>query len=310
MSEQRRYESQQDVTMSGTSGHAAPSPSPVPSISASAYGQQFAAPRPSPSPAPLTHHTSYGSHGSGSHSAMPQTPMYQSQGSYSQYNSASTPVAQHSNALASFAHAQYQSQTAPRPVVSASNSGHANVYNPPRAIEVYTLPDAGNNAIAPEIRSQFHTDAWGRILFYTTPPLTNNDPVPAEKQTLGHSLRYLADKARNKQSDAAKRKARELELEAKAIEASKRVKIEQEIERQAMIEINTQLIKKWSYNIDAGTDELYKELHGENWKEVREQDLARLALEQEKATLTKKENLKFETERTAGKELKITGRGL
>lgn len=289
--------------MSGTG--LAPSPSPAPSITASqsVYGQQFANPRPSPSPAPLTHQTSYGSSHS---SAMPQMPIYQSQGTYNAYNTASTPVAQH-NPMATYSHTQYGSQTAPRPVAQSSNS-HSNAYNPPRN-EVFILPDAGNNAINPEIRKQFHTDDYGRILFYTTPPLANSS-IPAEKAALGHSLRYLADKARNKESDALKRKERDAELQSQSIETSKRAKLDQELAVKSTIETNTTLIKNFSNNIDVGTDKLYQDLHGEQWKEMRDRDIAKLVVEQEKASLAQKENLKFREELEMGKEFRIGGNNL
>lgn len=309
MSEQRHYESPRDTTMSGT-GYAAPSPSPAPSISASqsGYGGQFTAPRPSPSPAPLTHQNSYGSHGSGT---MPATPMYQSAGSYNQYNTASTPMASLSNAMANYSHVPYQSQPAPRPVLSASNShsGHPNAYNPPRISEVYTLPEAANNAIAKEIRDQFRTDEMGRVFFYTAPPLVIN-PVPAEKQNLGHSLRYLADKARNRQSNAQKRKAYEEEREAEALQKSKRAKVDQETGLQAEIETNVNSIKKWSQAVDVGTDAIYQDLYGESWKEMREAALASLSIEQEKATLKQEQVKRFENERKVAKELRLPGRGL
>ncbi|KAF8866168.1 Bromodomain-containing protein [Acephala macrosclerotiorum] len=305
MSERPRHDSYNDISMSNTPGHIAPSPSPMPSIpqSQSAYGQQFAATRPSQSPAPLTHQTSYSSHGSGSHAA-PQTPHYQPQSAYSQYNSASTPVAQQANPLANYA--QYQSHTVPRPVTTAStsHSTHTNAYNPPRAVEVYTLPEGANNAIAPEIRAQFHTDDYGKILFYTAPPLDIN-PLPENAQRLGHSLRYLADKARNRAADAEKRKARELEKEAEAVERSKRQKVEAEIAQNAMIEKKLNAIKIWSKGMDAGTDELYKQMNGENWQEVRDADQARLAVLQDQATGKEKENQEYQKARAEEKDLKI-----
>ncbi|KAE8450030.1 hypothetical protein EG329_007169 [Mollisiaceae sp. DMI_Dod_QoI] len=307
MSERPRYDSHNDISMSGTPSGIAPSPSPMPSITPgqSAYGQQFAATRPSPSPAPLTHQTSYGSHSSGSHAAAPQTPSYQPQSAYNQYASASTPVSQHANPMANYT--QYQSHTAPRPAAATTNSHPAHtVYNPPRVVEVFTLPEGANNAIAADIRAQFHTDDYGKILFYTAPPLDIN-PIPEEKQSLGHSLRYLADRARNKQADLKKRKARELELEAAAIETAKRTKIEAERQQQSIIENSLKAIKSWSKEMDSGTDELYKQLDDENWKQVRDLDQARLAVLQDQATRTQKENQRYQKERVNEKELKING---
>lgn len=242
---------------------------------------------------------------------MPSTPMYQSQGSYNQYNTATTPMASHTSALTSFAHAQYGSQTAPRPALSTSNShsGHSNVYNPPRTIEVYTLPEPANHAIPKEVRDQFRTDEKGRVLFFTAPPLAVN-PVPADKQKLGHSLRYLADKARNKQADAQKRKEYEEWKQNEAKNASKRIKLEQENQLQTTIENNVKFVEKWSSNFDAVTEKFYQDLYGENWKEMREVHLAKLAIEQAQATLKQKEAREFEIQKEAAKELKINGRGL
>lgn len=48
---------------------------------------------------------------------------------------------------------------------------HANIYNPPRPPEVYTLPENVNESIAREMREGFQHDSAGRILFFTAPPL-------------------------------------------------------------------------------------------------------------------------------------------
>jgi chromatin structure-remodeling complex subunit RSC1/2 len=59
--------------------------------------------------------------------------------------------------------------------------------------------------------------------------------------------------------------------------------------------------------MERGTDELYKQMHGENWKEIRELDLARLAVQQEEAFKNQKELEKFRHENKENKEVKITG---
>ncbi len=120
-------------------------------------------------------------------------------------------------------------------------------------------------------------------------------------------MRYLADRARNKQADLKKRKARELELEASAIETVKRTKIEAERQQQSIIENSLEAIKSWSKEMDSGTDELYKQLDDENWKQVRDLDQARLAVLQDQATRTQKENQRYQKERVNEKELKING---
>lgn len=74
-----------------------------------------------------------------------------------------------------------------------STSSHANVYNPPRPPEVYTIPDSISDFLTPESRRGFQRDESGRILFFTVPPL--NRPcagLSPNSMGLGHSLRYLA----------------------------------------------------------------------------------------------------------------------
>ncbi|KAI9738207.1 MAG: hypothetical protein M1834_008705 [Cirrosporium novae-zelandiae] len=113
-------------------------------------------------------------------------------------------------------------------------------YNAPRPAEVYTLSDAANAAIPPEIRNQFHCDNNGHIVFFTKPPLVTHAPdgtpynyneMPETSENItqngvkipdidisnpsitingavAHSARYLAAKA--KRSEAIKRKREEL----------------------------------------------------------------------------------------------------
>jgi len=300
--------------MSGTQA-TAPLPSPLSNQGSgqTSYAQSFP-PRPSPSPAPtLQHHTSYGSHGSASASGLPsgmlQTPLYQAQQSYNQYpTSSSTPVAHHPNPLTTYNN--YQSTPpAPRPVpqTSTSHNAHgANVYNVPRQIEVYTLPDQANSAIPADIRSQFHRDEYGRIIFYTAPPLDAN-PVPEEKQSLGHSLEYLANKARNKEEVAKKRKAREAELEAEASARLKFRKADEEEKKQLILDQRMKALNKWCVDMNNGTDDLYKQLHGDQWKEMREFDLYKLAAQQEDAFKKQKEIEEFKKTRSKAKGVKITG---
>lgn len=192
---------------------------------------------------------------------------------------------------------------------STSHSGHSgqtNTYNPPRPVEVWTLADTANSSIPVDIRAQFHHDEYGKIIFYTSPPLDAN-PVPEEVQNLGHSLRYLADKARNKEADEKKRKAREVELEAAATERMKRMKADEESKKQWICDQKVDALKTWSAQTEKGTDELYKKLHGENWQQIKQLDLAKLAVEQKQASNRQKELEEFQNERKTKNEVKITG---
>lgn len=292
--------------MSGTGSNApAPSPMASQSVPQTPYGQQFASVRPSASPAPMNHQNSYGSHGSTSHNNVSQTPHYQPQNSY-QHNSSSTPIAQQPNPLANSNHYQ-SSYTAPRPVAPVSNqhTPHA-VYHPPRPIEVYTLPEMAHSAIPADIRAQFHHDEYGRVIFYTTPPLDVN-PIPQDKQILGHSLKYLADKARRKEEDDKKRKARAADLETAAGDRLKRMKTSAEGKADWIVSQKLQALNKWSADMDHGTDEMYKKLHGENWKDARDIDLANLAVQQEQAFNKARELDLFKKQREQAKEVKIDG---
>lgn len=95
---------------------------------------------------------------------------------------------------------QNQAQYPPRP--NPTN------YRDPPPIEVYTLPDAANLSIPADIREQYQRDEFGRVLFFTTPPVASEGTTGA---ATGHSVRYLAAKARRAEEIAKKRQERELQ---------------------------------------------------------------------------------------------------
>lgn len=243
--------------MGGTTPSATASPMLTQHSAQPAYTQPFAQSRPSASPAPTQHAHSYSSHGTAP--VVPPTPTYQS--TYSSHHTTSTPSAthHHSNPLANYQ--SYHTSSAPRVSGSTSNShvSHGNAYNPPRAIEVYTLPDSANSSIPADVRSQFHTDEFGRIIFYTSPPLDSN-PVLEESKSLGHSLKYLANKVRRKEELEKKRKLRDIELEIEKNEKLKRAKAEAEVRNQAILDTQAKAIKAWTENLEKGTEKLYKHL--------------------------------------------------
>jgi chromatin structure-remodeling complex subunit RSC1/2 len=292
----------------------APLPSPMASqiagASQTSYGQQFSPSRPSASPASaslMQHSLPYGSHVAAPH-ASPQTPIYQSQHAYGQHPaSAATPVAQHHHATVPYN--QYQSAggvARVMPQASASHGSHTNAYNPPRQSEIYTLSETANSAIPTDVRNQFQRDDYGKILFFTAPPL-NVDRVPEKAQVLGHSLRYLADKARNKEADEKKRKARAAQLEQETAERVKRVKVEEEGMAQFIMDQKVKALKKWAEGMDRGTDGLYKHLHGENWQEVRKEDMGKIIARQELASKEQKEIEEFNQELKKRDEAKNAG---
>lgn len=95
-------------------------------------------------------------------------------------------------------------QYAPRPSTASS-------YRDPPPIEVYTLPDHANLSIPPEIREQYQRDEFGHVLFFTAPPVCTSNG--ASDSLGGHSVRYLAEKARRAEQLAQKRKEQELQLQ-------------------------------------------------------------------------------------------------
>ncbi|KAK3677402.1 hypothetical protein LTR78_002940 [Recurvomyces mirabilis] len=87
-----------------------------------------------------------------------------------------------------------------RPTTSGS-------YRDPAPIEVYILPDQANLSIPAEVREQYQRDEQGRVLFFTAPPVA--PAAAADGAVGGHSIRYLAEKARRKEVLARKRKERD-----------------------------------------------------------------------------------------------------
>ncbi|KAG4025084.1 hypothetical protein MFRU_067g00130 [Monilinia fructicola] len=253
-----RFDSQGDISMAGTTPSATASPMISQHSAQPSYTQSFSQARPSASPAPPQHAHSYSSHGTTS--AAPPTPSYQPTTSYNQYaNATPTTTHHHSNPLANYQ--SYHNSSTPRVggANSVSHGSHGNAYNPPRQIEVYTLPDAANSSIPADVRSQFHSDEFGRIIFYTSPPLDSN-PVPEESQKLGHSLKYLANKVRRKEELEKKRKLREIELQIEATERSKRIKADAEVKKQAILDTQIKYIKAWTESLEKGTEALNKQL--------------------------------------------------
>jgi chromatin structure-remodeling complex subunit RSC1/2 len=196
----------------------------------------------------------------------------------------------------------------PRPVQQSttSHNTHSNAYNPPRTIEVYTLPDSAVSSIPADIRSQFHRDEAGRVIFYTTPPLDVN-AIQEGAQALGHSLRYLADKTRGKEADEKKRKAYVIQLESEASDRLKRMRADDDGKQHWIRDQKLKALQKWCRDMNKSTNELYQQMHGNEWKEIREKDLCRLAIGQEEASKKQKEITKYQKQRMEEKNVKITG---
>ncbi|CEJ56816.1 hypothetical protein PMG11_05534 [Penicillium brasilianum] len=147
----------------------------------------------------------------------------------------------------------------------------APVYNPnaPRPIEVYHLNDAANSAIPADIRSQFHCDAQGHVLFFSVPPL---DLIPPSEQKLGHSLKYLATKE-ERAKKVAEHKRKRAEEQRERQEAAKRKRADEENALAEQIATLTpKAIESLVQQVVSGTDELYKAVYDDQAESVRVAD--------------------------------------
>jgi chromatin structure-remodeling complex subunit RSC1/2 len=145
------------------------------------------------------------------------------------------------------------------------------VYNPnaPRPIEVYHLNDAANSAIPADIRSQFHCDAQGHVLFFSVPPL---DLIPPSEQKLSHSLKYLASKE-ERAKKVAERKRKLAEEQREREETAKRQRADEVTELARRIEALTpKAIESMVEQVVSGTDQFYKTLYDDQAESVRAAD--------------------------------------
>lgn len=168
------------------------------------------------------------------------------------------------------------------------------------------MSDTANAAIPPDVRSQFHRDEYGRVIFYTSPPLDSTG-MPESKQGLRHSLRYLADKARSKESDDKKRKALTQHLANEASELLKRAKTTSEDKKSEELKEKLADMVQWTRKMETGTDELYKQMHGEEWKVKRDEDLNKLVGKQEEAFARERGVEKYREEVREEREVRIKG---
>jgi chromatin structure-remodeling complex subunit RSC1/2 len=142
----------------------------------------------------------------------------------------------------------------------------ANAYNPPRPIEVYTLPDPVNDSIPDDIRNRYHRDDAGRVLFFTAPPL--NRPhigISPESQGLGHSVRYLAGREEWLAEREKKRKERD---EKKAAEAHKRIEMEEQQkaqEQKTIVAHASEVLAGWFRKYDQETAQWRDQLLLDDW---------------------------------------------
>lgn len=316
------YGTQTDAAMGVTPPHNSRSPLVAPHQPQGSYGQQFAPSRPSASPAPaLVHHSSYGSHSSTHQTSVPPTPQAAPHASSysSHYSSASTlPTAsiphpsQTPNPLAAYdtyrSSVPTPSNRASLPIPASSNS---NAYNPPRPVEVYHLSDGANGSIPADIREQFHRDEHGRVLFFTAPPL-DVSPVPeATKKKFGHSLKYLAARIREKRATSDESQAAASSAQIKDEKPQLKRDMEEVDERSREIKrLKVHALEVLGSQIQEGTEKIYKEMYGDEWKAMLEAEEVKSRILQAEEAAKKAEIEKRERIREEQKVIKLGGSGL
>jgi len=146
---------------------------------------------------------------------------------------------------------------APRPTTSS--------YRDPPPIEVYVLPDQANLSIPTEVRGQYQRDGFGRVLFFTAPPVATESFTTVKR----HSVRYLAERARRKELLESKRRERDLRKQEEE-RAAKKARLD--LDRRAANEI--QAVKRRALGI------LELQLAATGIEKLDERDLAQLSAAQ------------------------------
>ena len=148
-----------------------------------------------------------------------------------------------------------------------------------RQTEVWHLPENANLAIPEDIRNQFQQDAQGHVLFWTAPPMETMAAVKPGS-AIGHTARYLADRIRAKKAAKEKRKAEGLpEIEAdESRRAAKKLcnGTAQEVDPQQIEDLKIKALQTWTHQMQAGTDNIYKQLYGQHWEEGKKYELEKL----------------------------------
>ncbi|SMY29063.1 unnamed protein product [Zymoseptoria tritici ST99CH_1A5] len=247
----------------------APSASGMPSYTPTRPQQQYgqAAPTPIP-PRPLSNSQPSYPPTPQQHHQMPPRPVHPQQNSYAPSKSQTAP--------------QHPAAYAPRPPT-------ANYRDPP-PIEVYTLPDAANLSIPPDVREQYQRDESGRVLFFTTPPV-GLEQTGAPR---GHSVRYLAEKARRQELISKKRKQREEEKD-KADKVAKKARLEGA--KQVMSDVEAMKIKALAV--------LDRQLASSVAGDLGDADLAQLSAKQKAVVEAKRQREENDRRRQAMRSIRL-----
>ncbi|OCK84394.1 hypothetical protein K432DRAFT_422613 [Lepidopterella palustris CBS 459.81] len=173
-------------------------------------------------------------------------------------------------------------------------------YKTPQPVEVYHLNDHANASIPPEIREQFHCDEQGHVLFFTAPPL---DPVAPAKEgaALGHSVRYLAAKAKREALIAQKRKQDATQLADRETEVKRRKKTEEERFVEQVGEFGAKALRALEGQLVQATRREFEVLYNGGMEEGVRREVERLErvqrAERERARVSRERRVREDKER-------------
>jgi chromatin structure-remodeling complex subunit RSC1/2 len=216
---------------------------------------------------------------------------------------------------------QYATPSHPQQLhASATNQQHrgptqgpATSYKAPSPVEVWHLPDAANASIPADIRSQFHTDAQGRVLFFTAPPVP---PPEVKEKKLTHSPSYLAFRARQireRREQSTKRRAEEEAVATLGAEQDETEpkRIRTEVDPASINSAADKAIAYINNMLADATLAQFKALYGEDrWEEALKTHLEIVANAQQETGRKAKERERLEAERLKRTEETAGPRGL
>lgn len=191
-----------------------------------------------------------------------------------------------------------QSRYSHPPSVHRPTAASVPGYNAPRPVEVYHLPESANAAIPPDIREQFQRDEKGNVLFFTTPPVDVLAPLN-EGSAVGHTAKYLAGKLRRRMALKERRRAEGLPEDGEEPVAKKQ-KIASATPSQREVEgLRDKGLMLLIDQMNEGTQQIYKDIYGDKWKEGMKSEQAKLLVAQENS---ERRRLEFEASERKRKE--------
>jgi len=97
-----------------------------------------------------------------------------------------------------------------------------------------------------------------------------------KSQTLGHSVAYLAKKARDKEVLKQKRKERDERLKLEKVQDLKRKREADENKEEELRKLKVRVLEEWGSEISKGTEVLYREMYGDVWASIKAAEEDRL----------------------------------